>query len=132
MNITPDTNVLLRAFVGDDKEQQTAAIDALSSAELVIIGLQTLCEFAWVLRKSYETPRKDIAELIGYVLRISNAKVDFDAVEAGLNLLKVGGDFADGVIAHEGRSQGGDVFVSFDKRAVRLLASQGRSAQLLK
>ncbi|HWU64180.1 MAG TPA: type II toxin-antitoxin system VapC family toxin [Ensifer sp.] len=130
--VTPDTNVLLRAFVGDDEEQQALAIEALNSAEFVVIGLQALCEFAWVLKKIYETPRADIAQLIGYVLSISNAYIDFDAVEAGLSVLRGGGDFADGVIAHEGRSQGGHVFVSFDKKAVRLLASQGHSTQLLK
>ena len=46
-------------------------------------------------------------------------------------MLEAGGDFADGVIAYEGNWLGGEVFVSFDKRAVALLTVQGRPARLL-
>jgi predicted nucleic-acid-binding protein len=52
-------------------------------------------------------------------------------VEAGLTILEAGGDFADGVIAHEGRFMGGETFVSFDKRAVSLISKQGQQATLL-
>jgi hypothetical protein len=45
---------------------------------------------------------------------------------------RVGGDPADGLIAHEGRWLGGDTFVSFDAAAVDLLARQGQDAKLLK
>ena len=40
-------------------------------------------------------------------------------------------DFADGLIAYEGNWLGGDTFVSFDKRAVSLIARQGQQAKLL-
>ena len=53
------------------------------------------------------------------------------AVEAGLALLDAGGDFADGVIAYEGNWLGAEVFVSFDKKAVKLLAAQDEAARLL-
>lgn len=132
MKIVPDTNVLLRAFVADDEEQRAAALDALNNAELVVIGLQAICEFVWVLKRSYGIPRDDIAALIRYLQNISNAKIDHLAVEAGLSLLEAGGDFADGVITHEGRSLGGVVFVSFDRKAVKLLSTQGHSSLLLK
>jgi predicted nucleic-acid-binding protein len=56
---------------------------------------------------------------------------DANAAEAGLALLDTGGDFADGVIAYEGNWLGADTFVSFDKRAVKLLEAQGGSARLL-
>jgi predicted nucleic-acid-binding protein len=52
-------------------------------------------------------------------------------VEAGLALLDAGGDFADGVIAHEGRWLGADCFISFDKKAVKLMETQGASVRLL-
>jgi len=52
-------------------------------------------------------------------------------VEAGLALLDAGGDFADGIMAHEGKWLGGETFVSFDKQAVGLLSKQGESTQLL-
>jgi len=54
------------------------------------------------------------------------------AVEAGLALLEVGGDFADGAMAYEGTWLGGESFVSFDKQAVELLGEQGIATQLLK
>lgn len=53
------------------------------------------------------------------------------AVEAGLKVLEAGGDFADGVIAFDGAWQGGDVFVSFDKRAVKALKSTSHPCRLL-
>lgn len=46
-------------------------------------------------------------------------------------MLDAGGDFADGVIAYEGQLLGGEVFLSFDKDAVKRLAAQGVHAQLL-
>jgi predicted nucleic-acid-binding protein len=61
----------------------------------------------------------------------ANAVVNQPAVEAGMAMLNVGGDFADGVIAYEGNWLGADTFVSFDKRAVKLLETQGKSARLL-
>ena len=42
-----------------------------------------------------------------------------------------GGDFAGGVVAHEGARLGAETFVSFDKSAVALLEAQGVAARLL-
>lgn len=53
------------------------------------------------------------------------------AVEAGLALVEAGGDFVDGIMAHEGKWLGGETVVSIDKRAVTLLSNQGEAAQLL-
>jgi predicted nucleic-acid-binding protein len=50
--------------------------------------------------------------------------------EAGLALLDAGGDFADGVIAHEGYWLGAETFVSFDKKAVKLVEASGGMARL--
>lgn len=52
------------------------------------------------------------------------------AAEAGIALLRKGGDLADGGIAHEGRWLGGDISVSFDEKAVRLLRNGGQAARL--
>lgn len=57
MKITVDTNVLLRAVVEDDPGQQLVAIEALERAELAAVSLQSLCEFAWVLERSYGVAR---------------------------------------------------------------------------
>ena len=47
-------------------------------------------------------------------------------------LLEAGGDFADGAIAYEGKWLGADTFVSFDKKAVKLIETYGGPAHLLK
>lgn len=131
MKIIADTNVLLRAIVGDDARQCEAAIEAMAKAELVAVSLHALCELVWVLRRRYEVSRADIAAAIGQLLDTRNVVLNRPAVEAGLSLMIAGGDFADGVIAFEGRWLGGDTFVSFDQKAVALLTADGHEARLL-
>lgn len=131
MKIAVDTNVLLRAVLDDDEAQQKAAIEALETADAVAISVQSLCEFVWVLDRAYKTPRADIAAALRLVLDIRNVAIDGPAVEAGLLLLEAGGDFADGVIAYDGRRLGGETFLSFDRKAVSLMAKQGWKTQLL-
>jgi predicted nucleic-acid-binding protein len=60
-----------------------------------------------------------------------NVVANRPAVEAGLALLDEGGDFADGIIAYEGRWLGAEMFVSFDKKAVKLMKAQGETVRLL-
>ena len=64
MKVAADTNVLLRAYVADDKRQAEAAVDLLAKADIVAVSLQALCEFAWVLGRQYETARLDIVAAI--------------------------------------------------------------------
>jgi predicted nucleic-acid-binding protein len=85
----------------------------------------------WVLRKVYDVAPADIATAVRALLETGNLVANRPAAEAGLSMLDAGGDFADGVIAHEGNWLGGDMFVSFDKNAVVLLTEQGYSAALL-
>jgi predicted nucleic-acid-binding protein len=130
MKITADTNVLVRALTEDDAEQSKAAQLALRKADLVALTIPALCELVWVLR-SYKIRPSDIAEKIRDLLNSANVFVNRPAVEAGLAVLDAGGDFADGVIAYEGNWLGADTFVSFDKKAVRLIEAQGKPARLL-
>jgi predicted nucleic-acid-binding protein len=130
MRITADTNVLVRALTEDDVEQSKVAQLALRKAEIVALTIPTLCELVWVLQR-YKIRRSDIAEAIRGLLNGANTVVNRSTVEAGLGMLDAGGDFADGVIAHEGNWLGADTFVSFDKEAVRLMEAQGKSARLL-
>jgi predicted nucleic-acid-binding protein len=73
----------------------------------------------------------DVAAAIRALLNAGNVDMNRPAVEVGLLLLEAGGDFADGVIAFEGRWLGGETFVSFDQKAVALLSQQGEAARLL-
>lgn len=131
MKITVDTNVLVRAVVRDDEKQACAAERALKEATVIAVALPTLCEFVWVLRKLYDVAPTDIATAVRALLETGNLVANRPAAEAGLSMLDAGGDFADGVIAYEGNWLGGDIFVSFDKKAVVLLTEQGYSAALL-
>lgn len=131
MKVTADTNVLLRALVGDDEAQTTRAVEVLETADMVAVSLQTLCEVVWVLRGRYDVERADVAAAIRTLLNTGNVVVNRPAAEAGLALLDAGGDFADGVIAYDGTWLGAETFVSFDKKAVSLLTKQGQSARLL-
>lgn len=131
MKVAVDTNVLIRAAVGDDPDQARRASELLSAAELVAVALPSLCEFVWVLIRVYRFEPGDAATAIRTLIDCANVQTDRPAVEAGLALLEAGGDFADGVIAYEGRWLGADSFVSFDKQAVALLSAQGHAARLL-
>lgn len=131
MKVAVDTNVLVRAVVGDDLEQASIAAKVLTDAELIAIALPCLCEFVWVLLRVYSFQPSDAAAAIRALLAAANVEVNRPAVEAGLSVLEAGGDFADGVIAYEGHWLGGETFVSFDKKAVALLKKQGQSARLL-
>lgn len=131
MKVTVDTNVLVRAVVGDDLAQANIAAKVLSDAELIAVATTCLCEFVWVLRRVYDFQPADVASAIRALLSVANVEVNRSAVEVGLSVLEAGGDFADGVIAYEGSWLGGGTFVSFDKKAVALLAAQGQSARLL-
>ncbi len=131
MKITADTNVLVRAIMGDDPRQSEIAQAVLAEADLVALALPTLCELVWVLAKGYKVPSDEIAETIRRLVNTANIAVNRPAAEAGLALLDQGADFADGVIAYEGSWLGADAFVSFDKRATRLLEGRGVTVRLL-
>lgn len=130
MKITADTNVLVRAVTGDNALQSKAAQMALKNADVVALAIPALCEVVWVLSQGYRIPSRDIAETIRRLINSENVVVNRPAAEAGLVLLDAGGDFADGAIAHEGSWLGADTFVSFDKKAVKLMEAQGGSAQV--
>lgn len=130
MKITVDTNVLVRAAVADDPAQARVAAKVLADAELIAVALPCLCEFVWVLLRVYQFQPSDAAAAIRALLATANVEVNRPAVELGLSVLEAGGNFADGVIAYEGSWLGGTTFVSFDKKAVELLAAKGQSARL--
>jgi predicted nucleic-acid-binding protein len=131
MKITADTNLLVRAVAGDDERQARAAEAELAEAEVVALALPALCELVWVLSQGYKIPSREIAETIRRLLNSANVVANRPAAEAGLALLEAGGDFADGVIAHEGRWLGAETFVTFDRKAAKLMQEQGQLVRLL-
>jgi predicted nucleic-acid-binding protein len=131
VKVAPDTNVLVRAVVRDDQKQARAADKTLKAASLIAVPPACLCEFVWVLRKVYGFGNPDIAAAVRALVATDKVVTNRPAVEAGLAMLEAGGDFADGVIAYDGTWLGAETFVSFDKKAVSLLAKHGQDARLL-
>jgi predicted nucleic-acid-binding protein len=119
LKVTVDTNVLVRAVTEDDPAQAEIAKRILREAEIA------------VLSSRYKISAQDIGEAIQALTDGSNVATDQQTVEAGLAMLAGGGDFADGVIAYEGEIRGADTFVSFDRKAVKLLQAQGHAALTL-
>jgi predicted nucleic-acid-binding protein len=131
MRLTADTNVLVRALTEDDPQQAGVAQAQLAAAEAVAITLPTLCELVWVLSRGYRISTLEIALAIKRLINSDSVLADRPAVDAGLAEFEAGGDFADGVIAFEGRRLGADEFVSFDVAAVRRMIARGEPARLL-
>jgi predicted nucleic-acid-binding protein len=131
VKVTVDTNILVRVVMSDDQAQAEAAASVLRDAEVIAVPTSCLCEFVWVLTRLYKMGRHDVSTALHVLLAAANVVVDRPAVDAGLAVLDAGGDFADGVIAHEGSWIGGETFVSFDKAAVSILVKQGWKARLL-
>jgi len=131
VKVAVDTNVLVRAAVRDDPEQTEVATRIMARAEMLAIALSSVCEFVWVLRRVYGYRAPRIAAAIRVLLAAENVETNRPAIDAGLAMLDAGGDFADGVIAYEGRWLGAETFVSFDRKAVETLTAQGVSARLL-
>ena len=131
MKIVADTNVLVRALMGDDKKQSAAAEAALAKAESVMISATAFCELVWVLQQGYGVSRDEVLRAIVTLIDSENVVINRPAVEAGLSSFEAGGDFADGVIAFDGYLLGAEEFVSFDKKAVKLLIDQGKKALVL-
>ncbi|MDR2925228.1 MAG: type II toxin-antitoxin system VapC family toxin [Azoarcus sp.] len=134
-----DTNVIVRVMLNDDKLQARIACDALASASMVIVPTHVFCEVAWVMQsiKTDAGERRyshdSIAAGIRRFIEFDHVVIAEDEVEAGLQMLDAGGDFADGVIEYTGRGLArgaAAAFLSFDKNAVSTLAKRGLSALL--
>jgi len=125
VRIALDTNVLARLVLGDEPAQSEAAAREVDDAEAVVLPTHALCELVWVLGARYRRPRAEVLAPVRAVVGLPNAVFDRGAVDAGLAVLAAGGDFADGVIAHEGARLGAEALATFDRRAARLLAERG-------
>lgn len=128
MKLALDTNILIRAVVQDDPAQAQIAAKLLRDAELIAVPTSCICEFVWVLGRTYKLDRRFIAAALRRLLDNPTLRTNLAAAEAGYALYERGGDFADGVIAYEGGQSGADRFVSFDRNAVRFLEASGVDA----
>lgn len=129
MKIIVDTNVLVRVLVRDDPDQTARAEAELAAADVIVIPPTVLVELVWVLTRSYRRSPGSVAAALRDLTNAAGVRTDRSALRAGLATLLDGGDFADGVIAHQGRMLGGEEFVSFDRVAVRSITQTGHAAR---
>lgn len=112
--------------------QQKLALDVLENAELVVIPTTVLMETVWVLSHSYKISKVVILDLLtDFINSVPNISVHEKEVSAGFALMKQNGDFADGIHHYLGSQAGADVFISFDKKAIKLLQKQDFRVKIL-
>lgn len=128
MRVTADTNILLRAVLDDEPDQAARARAVMEKSEFLAVPVAVLCELVWTMRRLYKRPPQEIAEAVEAILQAAAVGTDRLAVEAGLRVLRAGGDFADGVIASQGAAMGAESLATFDREAVRLLTASGFAA----
>lgn len=132
MKIAVDTNILVRAAVRDDPHQCQLAAATLTEATTVFVSTLVLCEYVWVLARGYNFSPQVIIASIQRLINASNVVVEHRAtVDAGLDQLAAGGDFADGVIAFLGGLAEAEEFVTLDVKAGAIFKAQGLKVRVL-
>jgi predicted nucleic-acid-binding protein len=117
-----DTNVLVRYITRDDPGHERAASRFLDSAraraEPILVNVIVLCELVWVLGRTYEYSRAEVAAVIGQVLTTEQIVVeDADLAWLALSDFKASkADFADCLIGRKNQRLGCDATVTFDGR----------------
>lgn len=123
MSIAVDTNVLVRYLTWDDVAQAKAAAAAIEGGEIVAISSIVLCELVWVLKRAYRLSNTEIADAMQFVIESRNVDVDRPAAEVGLQMLRRGGDFADGIIWHDASRARCRHVATFDRALADLLGA---------
>ena len=115
--VAVDTNVIVRLFTHDDKNQSSRA-DAVFQSEQVWISKTVLLETYWVLTSSYGFPDEAIATVMLRAAALPNVHLeDQDAVLQALEWYQLGIEFADALhLASRGHSE---FFVTFDQRLAK-------------
>lgn len=125
MTIAVDTNILVRYLTWDDLVQARAASRLIESGETIAISSIVLCELVWVLRRAYRLSAAEIADAVHEIIESRNVAVDRPAAETGLDLLRRGGDFADGIIRYDADRARCRHIATFDQDFAGLLGTGG-------
>lgn len=129
MTLAIDTNVLVRYLTWDDDTQAQIAAELLESGEPMWISTVVLCETVWVLKRISRYSAKEITEALKGLVAPHHISVeDTEALNAGLDALSKGVDFADGCILNLALHTKAQPLVTFDRRLAKV---GGASVQLL-
>jgi predicted nucleic-acid-binding protein len=128
VRITADTNILLRVVLDDEPEQARQARALMERASLIAVPVPVFCELVWTMRRLYKRRPDEVADAVEAILQVASVVTDRPAVEAGLGVLRAGGDFADGTIAWQGAAIGGEVLATFARDGLRPFEANGLAA----
>lgn len=112
-----DTNVLVRALVGDDAAQSARAVFLMSEHE-IFVPVTVMLELEWVLRSRYGYAPKLVAQALEKVASLGNVVVgERAAVLKAVGRVAQGWDFADAL--HHALAAGCDDFATLDADLAR-------------
>jgi predicted nucleic acid-binding protein len=128
-----DTNVLVRHFTGEPKEQAGRATSFLAAAKPRTLVLADLvaAELVFVLQKVYDQPRPRVAELLRAVLALPAVHCDSaPLLYRTLELYEGGQHFTDAYLVATAEAENIPEIVSFDRgihgvRGVRRIEPAG-------
>lgn len=113
--IAVDTNVAVRMLMRDD-ERQWAVADRVFRTSRIWLATTVLLEIEWVLRGGYGLEAKEIAGALRRLCKLENVSLEnAEALDAALEALEGGFDFADALHATTSASSGVERLVTFDK-----------------
>ena len=123
-----DTNVLVRALVGDDAAQAARA-QALLANHDIFIPVTVILELEWVLRSRYAFTPAVVAQAIEKIAALGNVVVgERAAVLAAAARALQGWDFADAL--HHALSEGCDDFSTLDEDLLKRSKRPGLSGTM--
>ena len=117
-----DTNVLVRYFVQDDKNQAfnaTRIFEKISNVNPAFVNNIVMCELIWVLSRAYRYEKPLIVNVINQLLGTMN--IEFENVEVLRKALRHyangNADFSDYLIAEINKINQATTTYTFDKKA---------------
>lgn len=123
--IAVDTNLLVRAILGDDPKQSPLARRTIENARDVLIPITVLIELAWVL-KSVGWNRGQIHQALSTLSLQPSVHIDRAVeVHAALDDFKVGpADFADYLALRQARALGARKLLTFDRKLAKAVGAE--------
>ena len=123
--IAVDTNVLVRAILGDDPKQTPIARRTLENTRDILVPITVLIEVAWVL-KSVGWSRNQIYQALGMLALQPTIHLDRSAeVLAALESFKMGpADLADYLALHQARSLGARKLLTFEIKLAKAAGAE--------
>jgi predicted nucleic-acid-binding protein len=123
-----DSNVLVRYFTQDDKDQSARAtrlVEGLDEDNQGFVSLVALVELHWVLRRAYKVSRDDATGILRKLLNAQELVVqEPDAVRRALTRVAGDIDFSDALISELDTAAGCVYTATFDGRAARLVGME--------